>query len=112
MRNINCDKMILAVLQGEDYQETIQELNEHGFYVTKLHSSGGFLKKPSATVMIGLNHEYLNEAMELLKRHGERMEQHYRPSGIGSPVSPFVSIPVHCGGVTLFVLDVEQHKRF
>lgn len=49
MKNKNCDKLIIAVLQGDDYMETIDELNSHGFYVTILNSSGGFLKKKSVT---------------------------------------------------------------
>ena len=38
------DKMILAILQGDDYHDAVHSLNEHGFYATVLNSSGGFLK--------------------------------------------------------------------
>ena len=38
------DKMILAILQGDDYHDAVHSLNEHGFYATELNSSGGFLK--------------------------------------------------------------------
>lgn len=48
------DKMILAILQGDDYHDAVHSLNEHGFYATVLNSSGGFLKKRSVTLMIGL----------------------------------------------------------
>ena len=47
-----CDKMILAIIQDDSYQDVISELNESGFYATILHSSGGFLKKQSVTIMI------------------------------------------------------------
>ena len=39
------NKLVLAVLQEEDYDGTVAALNQHGFFVTKLASSGGFLKK-------------------------------------------------------------------
>ena len=48
------DKMILAILQGDDYHDAVHSLNEHGFYATVLNSSGGFLKKRSVTLMIGV----------------------------------------------------------
>ena len=66
-----CDKMILAIIQDDSYQDVISELNESGFYATILHSSGGFLKKQSVTIMIGLNHEDLEKALKILKSHGK-----------------------------------------
>ena len=30
--------------QGEDYEDTVYELNQNGFFVTMLSSTGGFLK--------------------------------------------------------------------
>ena len=47
-------KLIFAVLQGDDYSETVYALNQHGISVTMLNSTGGFLKKRSVTVMIGV----------------------------------------------------------
>ena len=34
-------KLILAVLQGDDYDNTVSELNKAGFFVTMLSSTGG-----------------------------------------------------------------------
>ena len=55
-------KMILAVLQGDDYNSVVNALNQAGFFVTLLHSSGGFLKRRSVTVMIGVDATRLDEA--------------------------------------------------
>ena len=118
MRNPNVDKMIIAILQDDDYRQVVEELNRNGFYVTVLESSGGFLKKASATIMIGLNHEDLQEALELLKQYGKRTEMGYQPATttVGMAVSPMpvppVPIPMSCGGIVLFVLDVTQYGRF
>ena len=48
------NKLILAILQEEDYDQTVEMLNEKHFFVTKLSSSGGFLKKKNVTIMIGV----------------------------------------------------------
>lgn len=111
-----CNKMIIAIIQGDDYQEIVAELNQHGFYATILHSKGGFLRKQSVTVMIGLNHENLDEALRLLKAYGERTEIQYKPLLFSEssrlPMTATVPTQVHCGGVVLFVLDVEQFGRY
>ena len=120
MKNETCDKLIIAILQNDDYRGVIANLNEHGYYVTVLQSSGGFLRKPSATIMMGLNHEDLPQALELLKKYGRRTEMEYAtaaaPMGMGVDVHSLpinsVPIPVRCGGVVYFVMDVDQFGRF
>ncbi len=117
MNNTSCDKMIIAIIQNDDYRRIIDDLNEHGFYVTVLNSSGGFLKKPNATIMIGLNHERLDEAKELLRRYGKRTEETLKmDTPMESTIPPLVvspvTIPVQCGGIVLFVLDVAQYERY
>lgn len=116
MKNTNCDKMIIAIIQNDDYRGVVEDLNEHGFYVTVLNSSGGFLKKPNATIMIGLNHEHLEEALELLRHYGKRTEMEYKMgTSMESPVYPLtvppMAVPVQCGGIALFVLDVAHYEH-
>ena len=118
MKNTTCDKLTIAIIQDDDYHAIIEDLNSHGFYVTVLSSSGGFLKKPNATIMIGLNHEHLEEAIDLLKHYGKRTEMEYKvaTSTMGMAVSPLtvtsVPVPVQCGGIVLFVLDICRNERF
>ena len=38
-------KMIMAILHKDDELETIEELNIAGYMVTKLATTGGFLRK-------------------------------------------------------------------
>ena len=44
----SCNKMILAVISGDDYSNTVQHLNNEGIYATILSSTGGFLRKKKA----------------------------------------------------------------
>ena len=50
MENESKNKLILAVLQGEDYDDTVYELNRNGLFATLLSSTGGFLKKNAASL--------------------------------------------------------------
>ena len=116
MEELKCDKMIIAIVQGEEYQDAIYNLNQKGFYVTILNSTGGFLKKKSVTLMIGVNKDKLDEAIDILKQHGERIIQTYQPMLYGTFPSSMSQrvIPCmeHCGGVILFVMDIEKSMRF
>ncbi|MGI5976124.1 MAG: cyclic-di-AMP receptor [Candidatus Limivicinus sp.] len=118
MNNSDVDKMVIAVIQNDDYRDVVEDLNAHGFYVTVLNSSGGFLKKPSATIMMGLNHENLENALTILKAYGKRTEVEYKPaaSALGMTLDPIPMAPVpftvSCGGIVIFVLDVTEQLRF
>ena len=115
-KNENCDKLILAILQGSDYRDAIETLADHGFYATVLQTTGGFLRKQSVTIMVGLNHEYLDEALGLLDRFGKRTETHYQTPSLSAaelPLSPIANpYTVPGGGVVLFVVDVEKYKKY
>ena len=78
-------KLILAVLQGEDYGDVVRQLNENGIFVTILHSTGGFLRKRSVTIMIGVEEAKLEQVLDLLKETaGRRTVTLYQNPGSSS----------------------------
>lgn len=104
------DKLILAVLSGEDYPKIVKDLNEHGIYLTILNSTGGFLKKKSVTIMIGVESEKLDEVLSILEKHaGERMETTYPSNGLELVAFP---MQVQKGGIIVFVLNVERAEKY
>ena len=106
-----CNKMVLAILQGDDYEDTVRTLNEKDFYVTVLHTSGGFLKRRSVTLMMALPEHRLDDALEILKScAGERATDEFvSPILVGhSSIFPaVVPVSVRCGGGIVFVFDVQ-----
>ena len=50
-------KMIFAMLHSEDVDETVEELNKEKYWVTKLSTTGGFLKNKNVTLVIGTEDE-------------------------------------------------------
>ena len=111
-------KMIMAILYKDDELETIEELNAAGFFVTKLATTGGFLKGKNTTIMIVVEDEKVAEALELIKKNsGERKTITYaNPALISGQSSmsaaPSVPINVQVGGSTVFVLNVEQFEKY
>ncbi|MDO4285316.1 MAG: cyclic-di-AMP receptor [Eubacteriales bacterium] len=111
-------KLIMAVMQGDDYDEAVSELNKNGYFVTLLSSTGGFLKKQSTTVMIGTDDEHLEQVLDILKQTaGRRKETIYRNASMFMaqryPVG-MTAIPVveDAGGVTVFILNLEHIDKF
>ncbi len=113
----NCSKLIMAVLQGDDCSETIAELNKQGFFVTILSSTGGFLKKKSSTIMIGVEEEKLAQVMTILKEQaGRRTQTVYLNTsavhGVQAAMMPLSAVETEVGGVTTFVMNLEKIDKF
>ena len=112
------NKLVLAVLQGDDYADTVSELNHSGFFVTLLSTTGGFLRKKSTTVMIGVPNEKLDEVLEILKHcAGHRKQTVYHQSAAMQhsgrmPSVPLVPMTVDAGGVTVFIMDLQSIEKF
>jgi len=60
-------KLILAVVRDIDTENILKILLKKGYQVTRLASSGGFLRKGSTTLMIGIDDGKEKEIIELLK---------------------------------------------
>ena len=61
-------KMIIAIIGSEDADDLVYELNQHSFFVTKLSTMGGFLKKKSTTLMLGVEDERVEDAISIIKK--------------------------------------------
>ena len=114
---VNCDKLVMAVLQGDDYPDVVRDLNEHGFYVTLLNSSGGFLKKRSMTLMIGVEEPKVQSALDILKQcAGRRKQMTYSnlsmSAGGPNPSIPMMPVQMDVGGVVVFIMDLDDIQKF
>ena len=117
VRGYESMKMIMAILQKNDELQTIDELNTEGYFVTKLATSGGFLKGKNTTIMTVVEDEKVPEVLEIIRANsGERKTITYANpalvSGQGSlGAAPTVPINIQVGGSTVFVLNVEQMEK-
>ena len=109
-------KMLLAIVHNEDAPLLINELNEKKYFVTKLATTGGFLKKGNTTLMIGVEDSRVEEVMGILRENCAKRTQidvaAPYPIG-GAPIwnYNYSTIQVEAGGATVFVLDVSDFKK-
>ncbi len=62
-------KMIVAILHNTDGESMLQALTEAGFRVTRVATTGGFLRRGNATLLIGVDENQVPDAMQILREH-------------------------------------------
>lgn len=111
-------KMILAIISKSDEDDAVTALNEAGYYVTRLATTGGFLKNANVTLLIGTDDEKVPGAMDIIKKNcGRRVEMvPYMTPNMNSAsaiqTTPFVPVPQETGGAVVFVLNVDEFAKF
>ncbi|KXZ17383.1 hypothetical protein AXI59_17385 [Bacillus nakamurai] len=108
-------KLIVAVVQDQDSNRLLKVLTDHNFRVTKLATTGGFLKSGNTTFMIGVEDIRVNKALSLIKENGCKRDQMIAPvSPMGGNADSYVPYPVEVevGGATVFVLPVDEFHQF
>lgn len=107
-------KLLFAVVQNEDNKVLTRALIEHEISVTRISSTGGFLRGGNTTLMIGVPDEKLTIALDTIKEHSCRRQAVTVPvSGIPHNVdSVAMPLTVTVGGATVFVLDVEKFAKY
>jgi Uncharacterized protein conserved in bacteria len=106
-------KLIIGIINNDDSGTVSNALNKGGFFVTKLSTTGGFLKKGNTTLLIGTADEKVNEAIEIIKKYAKKRvtkEPAVPSAEMGEFFTP-VMIDVLVGGATIFVLPIEQFEK-
>ena len=68
-------KMVLAIINYDDAQDVISSLMKAGFSITKLATTGGFLKAGNVTILVGLDESRLDECFDIIREHSSTRKQ-------------------------------------
>ena len=108
-------KLIIAIVQDEDASRLISNLMNEGFSVTKLATTGGFLRAGTTTLLLGVEDNKFDAAMAVIERVCKSRKQiATSPSPVAGTTGVYVPYPIEVtvGGATVFVLPVEQFTKF
>ena len=61
-------KLIYAIIRYDNEDDVTTSLTKHKFSVTRLSTTGGFLKKGNTTLMIVTEAERVDEAVDIIKK--------------------------------------------
>lgn len=106
-------KLLIAIVQDQDVEFLMDELMEKGYRVTKLATTGGFLKKGNTTLLIGIEDDRLEEVSHIIEKNCKVRTTSTQIPNPTAETTIFQSIPVdiNLGGATVFVLDVEKYFK-
>ena len=102
-------KLIIAIVNSDDSTSVQASLTKEGYFVTKLSTTGGFLRSGNTTLIIGTEDEKVAKAIDLIKEESKKRTE-IIPATASFDISRYASYPVEVqvGGATIFVVDVEQ----
>jgi uncharacterized protein YaaQ len=62
-------KMIIAILRDDDVESVVHALTAEDFRVTRVASTGGFFRKGSTTLLVGVENERVDTGIELMRKN-------------------------------------------
>ena len=86
-------KLIIAIVHNTDGEEILRALIEAQFSVTRIASSGSFLRRGNATLLLGVEESQVPSAIQLIREHS------------APTVDPGLK------RATVFVLNVERYEQ-
>lgn len=68
-------KMIVCILQDSDKDNVAEALNNAGFPVTLLPSTGAYFRRGNATMITGVEDNKVEEAIQVIRDHVAETEE-------------------------------------
>ncbi len=105
-------KLVLAIVSNDDSSEVISLLTSNKFQVTRLATTGGFLRAGNTTLIVGVEDDLVDKCIELIGSEAKRRNGVVTVNE-SQDFGRYSSIPTNVlmGGATIFVLDVEQFYK-
>ncbi|NLG27269.1 MAG: hypothetical protein GX557_05130 [Chloroflexi bacterium] len=94
-------KLVLAIVRDEFAGDVVAALNEKGMSVTRISSTGGFWRRGNVTLVIGLEEDQLDLAMETINANA---------GPVIEPTGTEAAHPPH--RATIFQLGVDAFHHY
>jgi uncharacterized protein YaaQ len=110
----NGEQKLLVVITADDEADAlISKLVERGYPATKVSSTGGFLRRGSATIFSGIDAADLEPVLSLIRDQCRARTEHVPAQALPFPESiyPAEPVQVRVGGAIVFVLPVERFEK-
>ena len=105
-------KMLIAILNADDASAVIQNLMKEGYSVTRLSTTGGFLRAGNVTILIGVKDDRVQAVIDIIGKYSKSRKQVIpTTSEAGINFYPSMPVEVTVGGATIFVLNVERFEQ-
>jgi uncharacterized protein YaaQ len=103
-------RLMAAVIQEADVENAVSAMNKVGFTVSRMQSTGGFLRRRNVTLLIGLPEGREESAVKVLRSSCRKRVEFV--SSIWRDLPMLSPTRVTVGGATIFVFEVESYEEF
>ena len=107
-------KLVIAVVQGEDAQRTVEALGQAGISSTRISSTGGFLQQGNVTLLVGVDEEKVAGAVQIIRENCRERSRYLTPVMPTAEPGDFLAafpVEVQVGGATVFVVPVDSFEK-
>lgn len=104
--------LMTVIVQEQDVDLAERALGALDAPVIHLASTGGFLGRRNATLLVGLSRGMEKEAMTALQKSCRQRVEYLAIPLEGAPLPLPTPVPVTVGGATIFTLPVERFEEF
>ena len=106
-------KLIFSIVNNDDGPTVIAELIKKGYHITKIASSGGFLKKGNSTFITAVEDNQVEDVIKTIKSYSKKRKytapvDAVTAAAIGGGMAP---VEITIGGATVFVTNIERFER-
>ncbi len=105
------DTLLMAVVQAQDADIVEDILKGMNISLTRLPSTGAFLGRKNATLLIGIPKESQAGILEALKINCRQRVEYIAVPLESAPLPLSTPTPVTVGGATTFALEVEHYEE-
>ena len=112
MENSPICHLMTAVVQEQDVDLAARALDVLDVPIIHLASTGGFLGRRNATLLIGLPEGKAEQVITALRKSCRQRVEYLAIPLEGSPLPLPTPVPVTVGGATVFAIPVERFEEF
>ena len=104
-------RLLFAVVQSQDVPRASRALHKAGLSVTELSGVGGFLGRRNITLLVGLDENQEELAVNLINENCHQRVEYVSTPLEGAPLPIPVATPITVGGATVFAFVVERYEE-
>ena len=109
-------KLVYIIVRQDNESDVVNALIKQNYMITKLATSGGFLRRGNTTLFSCMDDDKVDKAIEIVKSEcGKRQKIEVdMPVNLPSTAINYTTLPttIEIGGATIIVTDVYRFEKF
>lgn len=103
--------LMVVVMQEQDVDMAMRALGVYDLPIIHLASTGGFLGRRNATLLVGLPTGMEEDVVASLRKTCRQRIEYLAVPVEGAPLPMPAPVPVTVGGATIFALPVDHYEE-